>query len=110
MLELVRVTRFKLITTFVIALIIHLHSWIKPRVLTYFVENSEFTSRKPELQKLFQEFFLMVQGDIELVQRITMQSFATNVAVIILLSYAAACIIAKMKITEKRSAGISTPE
>jgi|GEM_PF-4909466 len=110
MLELVRITRFKLFTTFVIALSIHLHGWIKPRVLTYYVENSEFMSRKPELQKLFQEFFLMVQGDLELVRRITVQSFATNLAVIILLSYTAACIIAKMKITQNRSAGIFTAE
>ena len=95
MLELVRVTRFKVITTCVVAVVIHLHGWIKPRVLTYYIENSELMSRGPEFQKLFQEFFSMV--DLEMAQRITTKSFSTNTVVVIALSYAAACIIDKFK-------------
>ena len=110
MLELFRITRFKLITTSVIALTIYLHSWITPRVLTYYVENSELASRKPELQKLFREFFLMIQDNLDLVQQITLQISATNVAVIILLSYVAACVITRIKFTEKASGKTSTSE
>jgi hypothetical protein len=80
-------------------MVIYSYSWLKPRVMTYYVESSDVTAHKAEFQKLFKEFFALM--DPELVQRITLQSTVTNVVVLVFLSYVAACVIAKLNMGGK---------
>jgi hypothetical protein len=81
----------------------YLYRWIRPRLLTFLVENCDLVTRKAESQKIFREFSLFLEGTPEVVQRITVQRIATETAAIILLSYGAAYIIAKMKFNGKGS-------
>ena len=80
----------------IVAAVVHLCGWIRPRVLTYYVANSEIAQRKPELEKMFQEMFLVFEREQGLVQHVMLQSLITNFALIVLLSYIAACAIAKL--------------
>jgi hypothetical protein len=89
-------TKFKLIATVIVAAIVHLYGWIRPRVLTYYVSNSEITQRKPELEKMFREMFLVFEGEQDMIQRVMFQTLITNFVLIVLLGYIAACAIAKL--------------
>jgi hypothetical protein len=98
-LDLIRPTRFKTTTTLVIAAVVYLYSWLKPRVMMYYVESSDFMADKPEFQKLFGDMFALI--DPNLMLRITLQSTVTNGVVLVLLSYLAACVIAKFNMSWK---------
>jgi hypothetical protein len=65
--------------------------------LTYYVSNSDIAQRKPEFEKMFREMFLLLEGEQDLLQRVTFQTLITNFALIVLLSYIAACVIAKLR-------------
>ena len=89
-----------MIATVIVGSIVHLYGWIRPRVLTYYVSNSEIAQRKPEFEKMFREMFLLLEGEQDLVQRVTFQTLITNFALIVMLSYIAACAIAKLRTRE----------
>jgi hypothetical protein len=49
---------------------------------------------------MFREMFLLLEGEQDLVQRVTFQTLITNFALIVMLSYIAACAIAKLRTRE----------
>jgi len=98
MLDFIQPTKFKIIAAIIIASVILMCEWSRDRIMMYYVTTSDLTLRKAEFERVFREFSALMAGDNGLIQLITLQSTATNIALIVALSYLASCVITKLHV------------